>query len=300
MSKKICGVLPVFQMPFTENESIDFATLEREIDWLFEKGVDGVTMALASETLRLSTEERMEVAEFVCRCVSHRSIAVISVGTESTVVSERLARHAENCGATAIMAVPPITVSLGEADRKRYYERLIESVDIPFIIQDASSYVGTPMTIALQAELMNQYGPERVLFKPEANPLGPKITELINATSGKAQVFEGSGGIALVESYRRGGIGTMPAADLIEGIVPLWTALESGDEERVERIRMPITAIISMLSSIETYVVVEKYLLKRRGVFPNTVVRQPVGFTMDEQTRAEIDRLFDLMIEATQ
>ena len=40
------------------------------------------------------------------------------------------------------------------------------------MIQDASSYVGNPMSIEFQASLFHDYG-DRVLFKPEATPLGP-------------------------------------------------------------------------------------------------------------------------------
>ena len=61
------GVWPVFQTPFHEDESIDYDTLEREIRWLFERGADGVAMAMVSEVLRLSGEERRELAEAACR-----------------------------------------------------------------------------------------------------------------------------------------------------------------------------------------------------------------------------------------
>ena len=42
LKPKLAGVLPVFQTPYHEDESIDFATLEREIDWLYEQGSDGI------------------------------------------------------------------------------------------------------------------------------------------------------------------------------------------------------------------------------------------------------------------
>ncbi len=47
------GVLPVLQTPFTESYAIDVSTLEREIDWAFQTGADGVVCAMVSETLRL-------------------------------------------------------------------------------------------------------------------------------------------------------------------------------------------------------------------------------------------------------
>jgi hypothetical protein len=44
MSDMLRGVLPVFQVPYHHDETIDQDTLHREIDWLFECGVNGVTM----------------------------------------------------------------------------------------------------------------------------------------------------------------------------------------------------------------------------------------------------------------
>ena len=51
------GVLPVFQTPFLDDESIDEATLEAEIAWLLDAGADGVVMAMVSEVLRLHTSD---------------------------------------------------------------------------------------------------------------------------------------------------------------------------------------------------------------------------------------------------
>jgi len=57
-------------------------------------------------------------------------------------------------------------------------------------------------------------------------PIGPRLSQLLAATGGKARVFEGTGGIALIDSFQRGIVGTMPGADLIDGIVALWRAPE--------------------------------------------------------------------------
>ena len=60
-------MLSVFQTPYHADESIDYDTLEREIDWLFDRGADGIVMAMVSEVLRLESTERRELAEHACR-----------------------------------------------------------------------------------------------------------------------------------------------------------------------------------------------------------------------------------------
>lgn len=292
------GALPVFQTPWLADETLDLTTLEREIAWLYDCGADGIVMAMVSEVLRLSSDEREQLAEAACRFGRSRGVVIISVGAESNKLAERYAKHAEGSGADAVMAIPPVSVGIGEEELRSYYTRILQAVRIPVIVQDASGYVGRPMSIGLQARLLDQFGPERVLYKPEASPIGPKLSELREATGGRAQVFEGTGGIALVDSFKRGIVGTMPGADLIRALVPLWRALQAGDAAKADRIHGPLAALISMQTSLDAFLAVEKHLLVRQGVFKNTLVRGPVGFRLDDETRREVDRLFDRLMEA--
>jgi len=296
--RELRGVLPVFQTPYHADETIDFTTLEREIAWLYDCGADGIVLAMVSEVLRLSSDERSALAEAACRLGRTRGVVVISVGAESSKVAEQFARQAESVGADAVMAIPPVSVGLGESELAAYYRRIITAIRIPVIVQDASGYVGKPMPIGLQARLLEEFGSDRVLYKPEASPIGPKLSELRAATNGRARVFEGTGGIALVDSFRRGIVGTMPGADLIRALVPLWRALARGDTATADRIHGPLAALISMQPSLDAFLAVEKHLLARQGIFRNTLVRGPVGFQLDDESRSEVDRLFDRLIEA--
>ena len=97
----LLGVLPVFQTPFLEDESIDFPTLEKEIHWLYDRGANGIVMAMVSELLRLDSNEREQLAAQACKFGGSRGSVVISVGAESARVAERYARHAESVGAGA-------------------------------------------------------------------------------------------------------------------------------------------------------------------------------------------------------
>lgn len=293
----LSGVLPVFQTPFHDDESIDFDTLDAEIDWILQCGADGIVMAMVSEVLRFSSDEREQLAQHVCEFVAGRGTVVVSSGAESGHTAERFTRHAADIGADAVMAIPPVSIALGEDELLRYYERILSAADIPVIVQDASGYVGRPMSIELQARILKEFG-TRVKFKPEAVPLGPRLSDLRDATDGQAEVFEGSGGIALVDSFRRGVVGTMPGGDVPDAVVALWNALQSNDEQRAYEISLPLSSLIAVQTSLDAFLSVEKYLLVKRGIFKNTIVRGPVGFHLDEETRSEVDRLFDLLMQA--
>ena len=299
-ASQLAGVLPVFQTPYHDDETIDAATLESEIEWLYDCGADGIVMAMVSELLRLDGDERRQVAELACRSGGQRGAVVISVGAESSKVAESYAKHAENSGASALMAIPPVSVAVGEEELLRYYERIVRGTRLPVIVQDASGYVGRPMPIAMQARLMNEFGADRVLFKPEATPIGPRLSALRDETGGRARIFEGTGGIALVDSHRRGIVGTMPGADLVKGIIALWRALEAKDEGRAYRLSMPISSLVAVQNSLDAFLAIEKYLLVKQGVLRNTIVRGPVGYKLDDETRCEVDRLFELVMRAVE
>ena len=294
------GVLPVLQTPFTTTGEIDQETLKREIDWSFEVGADGVVIAMVSEILRLGDQGRKDLATIVSRLVKGRGSLVISVGAESIPAAVDFAKHAEGLGATAVMAIPPVATQLGRAATEEYFSAIASSISIPLVVQDASSYVGAAIDLGVYIGLLERFGADRIFFKPEAKPLGPNLSRLRDATSGKARIFEGSGGINLVDCHRRGIVGTMPAVDLLDGIIALWKALEAKDEDRIYALSLPIVSLVSLQlqGGLDGFLVIEKYLLKKRGLFVNTLQRQPVGWQMDAETQAEVDRLFEHLMKA--
>ncbi|WP_182869961.1 dihydrodipicolinate synthase family protein [Rhodopirellula sp. JC639] len=301
-SEPLRGVLPVLHTPLTDHAGIDHESLQREIDWAFETGADGVVVAMVSEILRLGDRGRRELAEQVCRAVGGRGFTVISVGAESTAGAVDFARHAEQRGASAVMAIPPVATTLGAAATCEYFSAIANSVSIPLVVQDASGYVGAAIDLGVYLELLNRFGDQRIFFKPEASPLGPNLSKLRDATDGQARIFEGSGGINLVDCYRRGIVGTMPGTDLLDGIVALWDALQAGDPRRTYALSLPIGAIVALQiqAGLDGFLAIEKYLMRKRGLFRNADQIQPVGWALDEETRAEVDRLFALMQAAIQ
>ena len=290
------GVLPVVSTPFTNNDTIDVAVLQTEIDWLYAQGVDGLVLGMVSEVLRLTDQERDQLLAGVVRANQGRGPVVASVGAESIAQALRHARAAEDLGADALMAVPPALTRCGPDEIRRYYVSLIEGTTQPIIVQDASGYIGNAIPVSLQASLFLEF-PDRVLFKPEAQPIGASLSALRDLTRGKSRIYEGTGGLALVDSFRRGITGTMPGSDIVWAIVALWKALTDGDWSTVARIQGPVTSLVCQMHNLDAFLATEKFLLKEQGVFINTRVRGPVAHALDEESRQEILRQFAILKE---
>lgn len=293
MNKPIAGILPIAHTPFSQNDVIDYDSLKRQIDWAFEQGAHGFCLAMVSELLRLTTDERIALTHKFVELNASRGIVVISVGAESTPQALMYARAAAKAGADAIMAIPPISAALPIGEVVRYYRALADEIPLPLIVQDASGYVGRPIPIEVCVQLIDRYGADKILFKPEGAPIGPNLSALRDQSAGRARILEGSGGILLVDSFRRGIVGTMPGMDLLDGIVALWNALEKGDDDTAYQIYFPICAIVAlqMQAGLDGFLAIEKYILVKRGLFATTIRRRPNSWDLDGETAAEVDRL---------
>ena len=47
----LAGVFPVISTPFTDTDEIDVEVLQREVNWLIDTEVDGLTIAMVSEAV---------------------------------------------------------------------------------------------------------------------------------------------------------------------------------------------------------------------------------------------------------
>lgn len=297
MTLEIAGVLPIAHTPFLDDDSIDSGSLRRQIDWAFEAGASGYCTGMVSELLRLTVSERLKLHELLADFNNGRGVFIAGVGAESTPLAVSFAAHARQVGATGVMAIPPISCALPPDQLREYFSEIVRAADLPLIVQDASSYVGKSIPHSVCQKLLEEFGAERILFKPESAPLGPNLSALRDLTDGKARIFEGSGGVALIDSFRRGIAGTMPGMEFLPGIVAIWNALKRDDEQTAYRIYFPVCALVSLQlqAGLDGFLAIEKYVLKKRGLFTTDRRRRPFSWSLDEETRAEVDRLLEIL-----
>lgn len=297
---EIRGVLPVLLMPYAESGAVHEDDLLRQAAHVLDVGCQGFVIGQVSEVMRLSTAERMRVAELCAAGAAGRGVSVMSTGAESAESAVELSRQAEAAGVDALLVMHPATQPLGDEEMYAYFAAVVAAVGIPVLVHHAKSMAKEPMSIGVQARLLDAYGPDRVMFKPEAAPTPPRVSLLRDATAGRARIFEGEGGMVLLDTHRRGLTGTIPATEIAEVVVALWARLEAGDRLGAERIGHPLAYLMChMMASIDAYASMAKHLLHRRGLISRTTVRGPVRHTLDPETRAEVEHTYDELLALT-
>lgn len=291
------GVYSVLQTPLDQNDNLDQVIFKREIDWLISCGVKGLVLAMVSEVMRFTAQERRHQWQSALKIIDKRVPLIVSVGGESTAIAVSLAKWAESDGATALMATPPASFPATSSEIHLYYCAIIEAIDIPLIVQDASNYMGQPLDLQLYGDLIKKYGTDKVQFKPEAKPVKERAAALQEIANGKAKIFEGQSGLDLLDTHPLGLVGTMPGSEIPWAIIKFWDALEANNHKLSKELHRLISQLVAFQQNIDGYVAVEKYLLVKQGIFTSDRQRGPVRTILSVEIKREIDQIFEKLLQ---
>lgn len=289
MSQPWRGIFTIPCTPFTEIGELDLDSLRREVEFCLAAGAHGiVTPVNASEFWTLTDDERRTVAEVVVRAVDGRIPTVIGVAGGSAPVAVAFARHAQSIGADAVIAMPPY-VRVAPLDAVfDYYRALSEAISIPIFIQNHDAPAGTRLSPEFVARLVREL--EHVEYvKEETLPPTHAITAELQLAGPKLKgVMGGMAGRYLLDEYRRGACGTMPACEATDVHVQVWEALEAGEERRARDL---FNRLLPLLNFEALLPGVYKAVLKRRGVIASDYLRSHAGNPLDAFDHQELSAI---------
>ena len=287
------GVFAIPPTPFQDDGAIDDISLARCVEFCVAAGGHGIVMGVnASEAITLTDAERLHVAELVIARTAGRVPVVIGVSGVSTASSVLFASHAIRAGADAVMAMPPYVKHPPASEIYDFYAAVARAADgIPVWIQDFVEPIGTPIATSLLARMLREI--PGIGYLKEETALAPQVMSSVRTEAGDALrgVMGGMAGRYLLEEYRRGACGTMPACEVTDVHVLVWNALDRGDEAEARRLH---TMLLPLLNFEAMYsFTVYKEILYRRGVIANPVTRVPGAGRLDAENHREIDAILE-------
>ncbi|MBI1895934.1 MAG: dihydrodipicolinate synthase family protein [Acidobacteria bacterium] len=285
--KRLEGVFPILQTPFTEEDRLDLAVLEREAQFLERTGVQGMVWPqLASEYATLSMEERFAGAEALVRAGRRlRPAIVIGVQGRDAGEARKFARHAAKLGPDAIIALPPQGATNHE-QIAAYYAAIGRECGLPLFVQTVGE-----MSVGFVIEMARAV-PSLRYVKDEAGRTLPRISEYrATAKDLIAGVFTGGHGRTFLDELARGSSGTMPACGFADLYAQTWDLWRAGKrEEAFERFGKAAV----LIHQVQAYgLPALKYLLQLRGVFRNVRCRQK-GEPLDDAARRSLEESLKL------
>jgi len=281
------GIFVIVITPFTADYELDEASLRKQIRFCIEAGAHGlVGPANASEFATLSDDERKRWLEIVVSEAAGQIPVVAATTSGHQVPAVALSRWAEQIGAAGIMAMPPHVLHPDADGCYAYYAALSAALNIPICIQNYMPPLGTPMTSQLVGRMCRELSQVHYI-KEETLPEPRQISATLAAAGAACKgIFGGQGGIYLLDEYRRGCHGNMPASQATDVHVAIWKRLEAGDETGARKLFNQLMPLINFerLHGIAAY----KEVLYRRGVISTTVARAP-GKALEQFDQQELD-----------
>jgi dihydrodipicolinate synthase/N-acetylneuraminate lyase len=288
------GVVPILMTPVLEDGAIAWDDLRREVDFLIAHGVLAYGFGFGSEVFRLTEAERDAALEVVVRQTAGRAHVIANVLAGSTPAALERAEAARAIGADAVMLPPPAFTAPDPQALFHHYETVASEVGCPIVVQDAPGMSGIELSAELLVRLAHEVG-EVVALKVEAEPSAPKIGRIVRALDSDVAVLGGGAGLDLLHELDRGAHGTMPGAALADAFVRVWSLHRAGRREEARReFDRLLPLLVLGTRSLDTFLFVEKEILRRRGVFSTAHLRLPSP-PAEPELAAELARLLDTL-----
>lgn len=288
------GIHAILYALFDAQEKLDRAAMRRQVEICLASGVHGTAaLGLATEVAKLTEAERRTIMDWTAEDAAGKVPLAFTIFGSSVAEQVAQVRHAESVGADWVILQPPPGGSYG-AEYIRFFGRVAEATDLPVAIQNAPAFFGRGLTADEIRDLVMLH-PNIRLIKGE----GPAtdIAGLIERTEGRIPVFNGRGGLELIDNFRIGCRGMILAPDCIDLAVRACEAFRAGDEAVAEaEYAKMLPAAVFVMQGIENLICYGKRLFGARAgvqIHDRAPAMRPseVGLAMVERFASGLGRL---------
>ncbi|MDR1919575.1 MAG: 4-hydroxy-tetrahydrodipicolinate synthase [Tannerellaceae bacterium] len=180
--------------PFKENESVDFDTLGKLVDYQLQNGTDYlVVLGTTAETPTLTEDEKDQIVELVVTKVRGAIPIVLGVGGNCThAVVEKL-RQNRFTGVDAILSVVPYYNKPSQEGIYRHYEAIAQATPLPVVLYNVPGRTGVNMTAETTLRLAREF--KNVIAVKEASGNFPQIDDIIKNKPADFRVISGDDAI---------------------------------------------------------------------------------------------------------
>jgi 4-hydroxy-tetrahydrodipicolinate synthase len=222
----------------------------------------------------LSDEEKLRVVKIAIDQSAGRVRIVAQSNHPSLKIAIKLAQANVKAGADVISLAVPRIFGLPDSSLKEYLSGFLESVaGTPVLIQDFNPG-GASISVAFIKELMDKH-PNFKYLKLEEPLCAPKFEDIIRTTEGKVGLFEGWGGLYMLELVPLGIAGVMPGLAVADILQKIFTLRKDGQHDKAfDLFEKVMPQIFFSLQNMELFHYAEKELLIARGVLTNSVARK--------------------------
>lgn len=246
---KLEGIIPPMVTPFKETEEIDEEALRREVGYLLDAGVHGITVCGSTgEGYAMTSEEVGLTTAIVKKEVRGRCPVITGIIADSAWIALKHGRAAREGGADALMVTPVHYVfQPTEEGTLDYFRRIGEAIGLPIVIYNVipwaniSAELAVKLTRIREVQGIKQSGGDIHGLADMIRAVGDRIPVLtaIDDMLFPSFLIGAKGAIAAIctiaphlcvelwEATKRGDV--KRGVEIHNSLLPVWRAIGKGD-----------------------------------------------------------------------
>ena len=258
------GVHAILFAFFDAEENLYRQAMRRQVELCLEAGVAGIAaLGLATEVSKLSFTERCKLIDWVAEDVGGRAALGFTISGQSVAEQVALLRHAEAARADWLVLQPPQVGSFPAEEYISFFSRVMAETDLPCAVQNAPQYLGRGLSDSDIDVLRRRHANFR-LIKAEAS--ADDAARLKKMTGEGFLVFNGRGGLEMIDCLDAGCDGFLLAPDMVDYSARIMWLHDSGERDAARRLYAEVLpAIAFVMRSLEHLVCYGKRLFAERA-----------------------------------
>lgn len=226
-------MIPTF---FKKDCTVNFEVLIKLIDKLTEWRYDKVVInGSTSEVVKLSIDERVNIARYVVENCKSRITIISGTGTPCTYSTISLIRMYRDLSIDYVLLTPPYYVKSSFESLEKFYSKVLSKVDVNVILYNIPTLVGYELPISLIEKLINNYS--QVIGVKDSSGNFRYFLELLHRFNDRVSVLQGIDEL-LIPSLIMGCSGAIIASPNYLKDVPLriYKLIESKNYDKIVKL----------------------------------------------------------------
>lgn len=184
------GAATAIITPFNTDNTVDFESFGKLIEWQIEKGINAIVVAgTTGEGSTLTDEEHKEVIKYCVDKVAGRVPVIAGTGSNDAAYAIELTKYACECGADAMLLVAPYYNKATQNGLITFFKAIADASTKPCILYNVPGRTGCniqPATVAALAE-----HPNIVAIKEASGDLS-QIAKIAALCGDKIDIYSGN------------------------------------------------------------------------------------------------------------
>jgi 1-pyrroline-4-hydroxy-2-carboxylate deaminase len=195
MKFKWKGVFPAVTTKFTDNDELDFAAFDHNINAQLEAGVDGLILGGSlGEASVLSDEEKFTLLKHTVDFVDGKVPVLLNIAEQTTKAAVTCAQKALDNGASGLMMLPPMRYKADDDETVAFFGAVAKSTHLPVMIYNNPVDYKIEVTLDMFARLAEY---DNIQAVKESTRDISNVTRMINRFGDRFAILTGVDPLAM-------------------------------------------------------------------------------------------------------